>query len=117
MNSCIQFRIVRLLIDIWAAMASGAAIDEQHEERALVQRQREASRQAAPSQSGTKVEPATNAGSLASSGGYGDDNDDDDDDADPFTSMQQAIQHQESSGVNPGDDYYDIDSDHGSDMD
>ncbi|KAG9223998.1 hypothetical protein CCMSSC00406_0004386 [Pleurotus cornucopiae] len=104
----------RLLIDIWAAMASGAAIDEQHEERALVQRQREASRQAAPSQSGTKVEPAATSGSLASSGGY---DDDDDDDADPFTSMQQAIQQQESSGVNPGDDYYDIDSDHGSDMD
>ncbi|KAJ8695169.1 hypothetical protein PTI98_007783 [Pleurotus ostreatus] len=108
----------RLLIDIWAAMASGAAIDEQHEERALVQRPREASRQAAHSQSGTKVEPAATAGGLASSGVYDDDDDDDDDDdADPFISMQQAIQHQESNGVNPGDDYYDIDSDLGSDMD
>ncbi|KAF9499646.1 hypothetical protein BDN71DRAFT_1493414 [Pleurotus eryngii] len=105
----------RLLIDIWAAMASGAAIDEQHEERALVQRPREASLHAAHNQSGTKVEPT--AGGLASSEGYDDDDDDDDDDADPFTSMQQAIQQQESSDVNPCDDYYDIDSDHGSDMD
>ncbi|KAF4593040.1 hypothetical protein EYR38_008749 [Pleurotus pulmonarius] len=107
----------RLLIDIWAAMASGAAIDEQHEERAMAQKAREASLRAGPSQPGTKVESGATAGAPTGSGGENNDDDDDDDDVDPFTSMQEAIQEQESSSVDPGFDYYDMDSDHGSDMD